>query len=61
MEIPEGADSHFDEYEDQCGNCDGSGFIYMCIDDGGCIDPEGGCDLCERRCDWCTTKEKSRA
>lgn len=27
--------------------------LYDVYDEIGCIDPESGCDLCERRCDWC--------
>jgi hypothetical protein len=50
-------DDH-NEYEDECSNCGGSGFIYMCMDEIGCIDPESGCDDCERRCDWCNSKPK---
>jgi hypothetical protein len=34
------------------GFCDESGFVYDCID-GCCVDPEGGCDLCASRCDYC--------
>lgn len=40
------------EFED-CPNCGGEGVIYMCHSEYACIDPEGGCDMCERRCDWC--------
>jgi hypothetical protein len=42
-----------DMFGDECGNCGGTGIIYMCLDEIGCIDPEEGCDLCARRCDWC--------
>jgi len=38
---------------DWCPNCAGDGVVYMCQDEIGCVDPEGGCDLCERACDWC--------
>lgn len=38
---------------DGCPNCGGEGVIYMCVSEYACIDPEGGCDLCERPCDWC--------
>lgn len=40
-----------------CPNCGGEGVIYCCMDEIGCIDPEGGCDLCERRCVWCNPKK----
>lgn len=44
----------FDEDDNgDCPNCAGEGVIYMCVSEYACIDPEGGCDLCERRCDWC--------
>lgn len=42
-------DDHTDDY---CGNCDGEGWTYHCID-GCCENAEDGCDLCARRCDWC--------
>jgi hypothetical protein len=44
----------FDEQDDpgECGNCGGSGVVHDCID-GQCLDSDEGCDLCERRCDWC--------
>lgn len=42
-----------DEYEDDCPNCGGDGVIYMCQSEYACVDPESGCDLCERPCDWC--------
>lgn len=43
-------DDHSDDY---CGNCGGEGYTYHCID-GCCVDAEEGCDLCARRCDWCS-------
>lgn len=43
----------FDFEDDYCPNCGGEGVIYMCHSEYACIDPEGGCDMCERRCDWC--------
>lgn len=43
----------FDDDNGDCPNCGGEGVIYMCVSEYACIDPEGGCDLCERRCDWC--------
>lgn len=49
-----------DDYDD-CPNCGGDDVVYMCLDEIGCVDPEGGCDLCERRCDWCRpTKAEGR-
>lgn len=53
--LPSAADE--DEFDhdpgDCCPNCGGDGVIYMCQDEIGCVDPESGCDLCERTCDWC--------
>ena len=39
----------------ECWNCD-EGWHANCIDDGGCLDPEEGCDLCRSRCDICGGK-----
>ncbi|MBX3447537.1 MAG: hypothetical protein KF765_12355 [Parvibaculaceae bacterium] len=41
------------ELDDICPNCGGEGVVYSCLDEIGCVNPEDGCDLCERRCDWC--------
>jgi hypothetical protein len=41
--------------DDECPNCGGDGVTYDCID-GMCVDSESGCDLCERKCDWCGGK-----
>jgi hypothetical protein len=38
---------------DECWQCHGEGFVYSCHTEYACIDPEGGCDLCERVCDVC--------
>jgi hypothetical protein len=40
---------------DECPNCGGEGVVSDCID-GMCLDPESGCELCERKCDWCGGK-----
>ena len=40
----------------ECWQCAGEGVVYSCQDDIGCIDPESGCDYCERRCDICKGK-----
>jgi hypothetical protein len=53
-DLPEGADDHFyDPSDDYCPNCGGEGVVYVCFSEYACVDPESGCDLCERRCDWC--------
>lgn len=49
-----------DDLDTDCDNCGGEGFYYDCDDEIGCIDPEGGCDLCRRRCDWCNPKPRNR-
>lgn len=44
----------FDDFaKDCCPNCGGEGVVYSCFSEYACIDPESGCDLCERLCDWC--------
>lgn len=48
----EALDHWFDE-DDECPECHGEGVVYSCHSDYACIDPEGGCDLCEQRCDFC--------
>jgi len=45
------------EQEDECPNCGGEGIVYSCFEEWACVDPEGGCDLCERRCDWCQPRK----
>ena len=48
------SDDYDDPYDDgSCPNCGGEGVIYSCFEEWACVDPEGGCDECERRCDWC--------
>lgn len=46
-------DDDYQNDDDDCPNCGGEGFYYSCDEEFACIDPEGGCDLCMRRCDWC--------
>ena len=46
-------DFDYDPSDDYCPNCGGEGVVYCCFEEWACVDPEGGCDLCERRCDWC--------
>jgi uncharacterized protein (DUF983 family) len=54
--MPDPAPEDFDMgLDDDCPNCGGEGVIYMCVSEYACVDPESGCDLCERRCDWCQT------
>ncbi len=44
----------FDDPSEGCPNCGGEGYVYSCFEEWACVDPEGGCDLCMRRCDWCS-------
>lgn len=50
------ADDYFDSGfwgadDEPCPSCDGAGVTYSCFEEFACLDPEGGCDLCERRCE----------
>lgn len=40
-----------------CYECGGEGFVYYCFEEFACIDPEGGCDMCMRRCDLCRPRK----
>ena len=42
--------------DEECWNCGGKGFYFCCEDEIGCIDPDAGCDLCQRRCEYCNPK-----
>lgn len=44
-------DSYTIDEEEFCGQCD-EGYTYHCID-GCCVNAEDGCELCQRRCDFC--------
>lgn len=46
--------------DDVCPNCGGEGVVYNCQDEIGCVDPEDGCDLCERPCDWCRPRRSHK-
>lgn len=50
------ADYHCGDDDDDCWQCGGEGVTYDCFEEFACIDPEGGCDECERRCDVCNGK-----
>jgi len=45
--------------DDDCYECGGEGYVYDCVSDYACIDPEGGCDLCMRRCPICNPRRKA--
>lgn len=50
---PEEYDDFDDSFQNDCWNCAGEGFVSDCWEEYACLDPEGGCDLCTRRCDVC--------
>lgn len=52
-------DDFDDDYYGDCWNCGGEGYIASCFEDYACIDPEGGCGLCMRRCDVCNPRLKN--
>lgn len=53
---PPDDDSHGDD--EMCWNCGGEGVVYVCHTEYACIDPESGCDLCERQCDICQPRKR---
>lgn len=55
-DFPAGPDD-YDDLDDECANCGGEGVIYTCEEEYACVDPEGGCDLCARACDWCRPRK----
>jgi hypothetical protein len=50
--IPD-ADDYDHEFDGGCYECGGEGFVYDCMTEYACIDPEWGCDMCERVCPLC--------
>jgi hypothetical protein len=50
---PDYADDYDEDDLADCWNCGGDGFVSSCFEEWACVDPEGGCDLCTRRCDVC--------
>lgn len=54
-------DDYDDDFDRECWNCSGDGFYYDCFEEYACIDPEGGCDLCMRRCDVCRPSKLAKA
>jgi hypothetical protein len=55
-----GEDHDDHDADDTCPNCGGEGVVYSCFEEFACIDPESGCDLCERPCDWCRPRRQPR-
>ncbi len=47
--------------DSDCWQCSGEGYTYDCFEEWACVDPEGGCDLCMRRCDVCAHVLPARA
>lgn len=44
------------EYEPEwveCWQCGGDGFVSSCFEEFACIDPDEGCEDCQRKCDVC--------
>ena len=52
-------EQYHDHPDDECWNCGGEGVVYFCHTEYACIDPEGGCDLCERRCAICRPRRRT--
>lgn len=48
-----------DDLDGSCWNCNEEGYVYDCVTDYACIDPEGGCDLCARRCSICNPPRRN--
>lgn len=57
MSDPDHAIDDFGYEDNDCPNCGGEGYVFDCFEEYACIDPEGGCDLCMRRCDWCNPRK----
>lgn len=51
---------HCDPDDANCPNCGGEGYVASCFEEFACIDPESGCDLCIRRCDWCRPAKRCK-
>lgn len=47
-----------DDFDDQCYECGGEGFVSSCFSEYACLYPEDGCDLCTRRCDVCSPQRR---
>lgn len=45
---------------EDCPECGGDGYTYDCFEEWACIDPEGGCSDCARRCLWCAELKHDR-
>lgn len=54
--MSEAIEDWFDDADESCPNCNGEGYVACCFEEWACIDPEGGCDECMCRCDWCNPK-----
>lgn len=49
---PDYDEDQIDHGRRECPNCGGEGVVASCFEEWACVDPEKGCDLCRRRCDW---------
>jgi hypothetical protein len=52
-------DDYHADYEDDCYECGGEGFVADCFEEWACLDPEYGCDLCTRRCQLCNPRPRN--
>ena len=44
----------------ECWHCGGEGYTYDCFEEYACVDPEGGCEDCARRCPECAELKRDR-
>lgn len=49
-------DDEYEEPSEECWDCGGDCQIAHCFEEFACIDPEGGCNQCLRRCETCGGK-----
>jgi hypothetical protein len=47
----------YEDPQEDCPNCGGEGYVSMCFEEFACIDPDGGCEDCMTRCDWCNPRK----
>ena len=60
MAGPDDYEDHYDDDDGDCWQCGGEGLVSNCFEEFACLDPEGGCDLCTRRCDICNPATPSK-
>ena len=47
-------DDYDSDYDNDCWNCGGEGYVSHCFTEYACMYPDEGCDLCMRRCEFCS-------